>query len=185
MRLIKLSYGFVLFTALSLIVGSCDKTETDPCLKTKWPQPKEFEIKLVVRVLPTNPILPGSTLGSQNPEDFEKMMVNGTILKVNCADTISGYSNLGNSYITMGIDLPAPVDVSDAYAIGHVIYVYEFGNDNDFLNVNLAITITMKDQLSYTCNVTHDIYSPQILQMPAENYYYILLDIYSENWAKI
>jgi hypothetical protein len=185
MRIIKLLYSLVFFCLLSILVGSCDKTETDPCLKTKWPQTKEFEIKLVVRVLPTNPILPGSTLGSQNPSEFDKMLVNGTILKVNCADTISGFSNLGNSYVTKGIDLPAPVDVPAAYAIGHVIYVYEFGNDNDFLNVNLTVTITMKDQLSYTCDLSQDIYSPQILQMPSENYYYILLDIYSESWVKV
>jgi hypothetical protein len=74
MKIIKFTGKIILFTIL-LTIGSCEpEQEIDPCLKTKWPQTKEFEIKLAVHVMQTNPNLPGGAPGSQNPVDFEKML---------------------------------------------------------------------------------------------------------------
>ena len=185
MKIIRFMGKIILFTIL-LTIESCEPVqEIDPCLKTKWPQTKGFEIKLAVQVLPSNPPFSGGAVGSQNPVDFEKMKVSGTIEKVVCNDIKTGSENLGNSYITKGIDSPAPLNVPKAYWIGHVVYVYEFGNDKDHLNISITVKITMNDGLSYSCNVSNVIYSPQIVMVPGEMYYYVLLDIYSDNWVKV
>lgn len=185
MRLINFT-GLIYTLAIFFMVGGCVKDPPeDPCLLTKWPQTKEYEIKLAVRVLQTNPNLPGGATGSQNPADFNKMVVTGTIEKVDCSDQKTGLSNLGNSFITMGVDPPASIGIPLAWWIGHVVYVYELGNDKDRLNINLTVKITMKDNQSYSCNVAGDILDPQIIKVPGEMYYYILLDIYSVNWVKV
>jgi hypothetical protein len=113
------------------------------------------------------------------------MQVNGTIEKIECNDSTSGPVNLGNSYITKSIDYPAPIDVPKSYWIGHVVYVYEFDNDEDYLNLNLTVKITMMDGQSYTCNFSDKIDSQQIVLVPGEMYYYVLLDIYSDLWVKV
>jgi hypothetical protein len=178
--------GIIYALAVFFIVGGCTKEPTaDPCLQTKWPQPKEFEIKLAVHVLPANPNLPGGTTGSQNPVDFDKMMVTGTIEKVDCSEQKSNLNNLGSSYVSRINDLPAAIDIPGSWWIGYVVYVYELGNDEDHLNVNLTVMITMKDNRSYSCNIFQEIYNPQIVKVPGEMYYYILMDIYSENWIKV
>jgi hypothetical protein len=185
MRIIKFAriiYPITIF----FIVGGCTKDPVpDPCLQTKWSQPKEFEIKLAVHVLPSNPNLPGGTTGSQNPVDFDKMIITGTLEKIECSEQKSGFANLGNSYVNRSVDLPAPIEMSQSWWIGHVVYVYEFGNDNDHLNVNLSVKITMKDNQSYSCKVMGDFYSKKIIKTPGEMYYYILLEIYSDNWVKV
>ena len=148
---------------------------------------KEFEIKLAVHLMPTNPNLPGGTPGSLSPVDFEKMLVNGTIEKVDCSEQKTGFNNLGDSYVTKENDLPATIDIPEieSYWIGHVVYVYDFINDKDRLNINLIIKITMKDNQSYICTVSKENYYQQVVQVPGEFYYYILLDIYSDNWVKV
>jgi hypothetical protein len=113
------------------------------------------------------------------------MQVSGTIEKTECSDSTSGPVNLGNTYLTKGIDSPAPIDVPKSYWIGHVVYVYEFDNDEDYLNLNLTVKITMGDGQSYTCNVSDKIYGEQIELVPGEMYYYVLLDIYSNLWVKV
>jgi hypothetical protein len=181
----------ILFLVIFLIPGGCKpEPDLDLCLKTKWPLPKEYEIKLAVKVSASNPTLPGGTTGSQNPADFEKLLVNGTIEKVECSGETTGPVNLGNTYLIKGVDLPAPIDVPKAYWIGHVVYVYEFGNDNDNIDINLTVKITMKDGQSYTCTLSEEAYYQQIIQVPTnedptEMYYYILLDIYSDQWVKV
>ena len=157
----------------------------DPCHKTQWSQPKEFEIRLAVQVSSSNPLLPGGAVGSQKPEDFEKMTVSGTIEKIECDKSTSGPVNLGNTYLTKGVDYPAPIDVPKSYWIGHVVYVYEFDNDEDYLNLNLTVKITMMDGQSYTCNMPVKVNSDQIELVPGEMYYYVLFDIYSDLWIKV
>ncbi|MEA1885642.1 MAG: hypothetical protein U9N72_00310, partial [Bacteroidota bacterium] len=114
----QLSYLFM----TCLMLGGCDdKIEYDPCLETKWLNPKEYEIKLAVRVSDNNPSLPGGSPGSQNPVDFQKMKVCGNIEKIECDGSSTGPVNLGNTYLDKQIDYPAPVNESDAYWIGHVV----------------------------------------------------------------
>jgi hypothetical protein len=186
MKVINFNVKVLYLLAFFLIIWGCDgKIEEDPCLKTKWPKTKEFELKLAVHVMPANPNLPGGAPGSQNPVDFEKMVVSGTMEKIDCSEQNDSICNLGNSYITKGVDLPAPVNIPKAYWIGHVVYVYEFGNDKDHFKVNITVKITMQDNQSYMCNVSEEIYYPQVTQVPGEMYYYILLDIYSDNWIKV
>ncbi len=170
-----------------LTIGSCEPEPEleDPCLKTKWSQAKEFEIKLAIHMMQSNPNLLEGTPGSQNPVDYEKMLVNGTIEKVDCSDQKTGFCNLGNTYITKGIDLPAPIGIPKSYWIGHVVYVYELGNDKDSLNINLTVKITMEDGQSYICNVAEGVNYQQIMPMLMDMYYYILLEIYSDNWVKV
>ena len=181
----------ILFLAIFITLGGCKpEPDLDLCLKTKWPLPKAYEIKLAVKISASNPTLPGGTTGSQNPADFEKLLVNGTIEKVECSGESTEPVNLGNTYLTQGVDYPAPIDVPKAYWIGHVVYVYEFGNDNDNIDINLTVKITMKDGQSYTCTLSEEAYSQQIIQVPTnedptEMYYYILLDIYSDQWVKV
>ena len=176
----------ILFLAIFITLGGCKpEPDPDPCLNTKWPQAKEYEIKLAVRVMDTNPLLPGGSVGSQKPADFERMQVSGTIEKIECNDSTSGPVNLGNTYITKGVDYPAPLDVSNAYWIGHVVYVYVFDNDGDYLKLDLTVKITMMDGQSYMCNVSDKIYGEQIKLVPEEMYYYVLLDIFSDQWVKV
>jgi hypothetical protein len=176
----------IFFLSIFITLGGCEPdAEEDTCLKTKWMLVKEYEIKLAVHVTDANPLLSGGSLGSQKPADFEKMQVSGTIEKIECSDSTSGPVNLGNSYITKGIDYPAPIDVPKAYWIGHVVYVYVFDNDEDYLTLNMTVKITMKDDQSYTCNVSKKIYYEQIEIVPGAMYYYILLDIYSDLWVKV
>lgn len=185
MRIVNFKRSIFLFT-IFVILGGCTKDPPpDPCLLTKWPQPKEFEIKLAVHIPPSNPYLPGGSAGSQNPVDFDKMTVTGTIEKVECSGQRSGLANLGNCYINRSVDLPAPIDVPQSWWIGHVVYVYEFTNDNDRLNINLSVKITMKDNQSYSCKVTGDFNNQKIIKVPGEMYYYILVDIYSASWVKV
>jgi hypothetical protein len=186
MRINKFAGKIIYVTTCVLLFAGCgEKIEEDPCLKTKWPQAKEFEIKLAVHVMPSNPLFPGVIPGSQDPVDFVKMVVNGTIEKVNCSGQKSGTANLGNSYITKDTDMPAPINVPEAYWIGYVVYVYELENDKDHMNINLTVKVTMNDNQSYVCNLSEEAALPQIVKVPGEMYYYILLDIYSTNWVKV
>jgi hypothetical protein len=185
MRITSIIEKFLILS-IFITLGGCEpEPEVDPCLTTKWTLAKEYEIKLAVHIKDSNPLLPGGSSGSQKPSDFQQMVVSGTIEKVECNDSTSGPVNLGNSYITKGVDYPAQIYVSGAYWIGHVVYVYEFDNDEDYLNLNLTVKITMGDGQSYTCNVPDKIYGEQIELVPGEMYYYVLLDIYSELWVKV
>ena len=186
MRIINFAWKIIYLLTIYILAGGCSgRIEEDPCLQTKWAQAEEFEIKLAVHVLPSNPPLPGEIPGSQNPADFEKMVVNGTTEKVDCSENKSGPSNLGNSFITKDSDMPAPINVYEAYWIGYVVFVYVFENDKDHLNINLTVKITMNDNKSYVCNLTDEIYMSRILKVPGEMYYYVLLDIYSDSWVKV
>jgi len=185
MKIIRLPITLLCLTMLFVMVGSCDKTEEDPCLKTKWPLKKTYEIKLAVHISASNPTLSGGTPGSQNPGDFEELMVGGTIEKIKCDSLSVKPVNIGNSYITKGIDWPAPIDISNAYWFGHVVYVYEFENDKDYLDLRLNVKVTMKDGQSYMCNFSKQLFYQEITQMPMEMYHYILLDVYSSSWTKV
>lgn len=186
MRIISFRGKIIFVLLLFLIFGGCEETpDPDVCLKTKWLQKKEYEIKLAVKVSDSNPDLPGGTAGSLNPVDFEKICISGNIQKVYCSEQKDSLCSLGNSYITKGIDLTIPVDEPDAYWIGHVVYVYEFGNAKERLNINLTVKVTMMDGQSYVCNMSDKIYPEQIVLVPGELYYYILLDIYSDLWIKV
>ena len=176
----------ILFLAIFITLGGCEpEPDLDPCLKTKWPLAKEFEIKLAVHIKDTNPLLSSGSVGSQKPEDFASMVINGTIEKFECSGETIGPVNLGNTYLTKGVDDPAPIDVANSFWIGHVVYVYDFDNDKDYLNLNLTVTITMTDGQSYTCNFSEKADSLKIIQVPQEMYYYILLDVYSDSWVKV
>ena len=189
MQFVKFTGKFICVIALFCIIGGCTKEiETDPCLSTKWPQPKLVELKLAVHMVDPQPLLPEGTPNSDIPADFEKMIVNGTIEKVECSsDKGNDPVSLGNTYIEKGVDLPVYLGTSGlpAYWIGHVVYVYEFDNDEDHLNINLMVKITMQDNQSYQCVLSQDIYYAQIIQMPMEMYHYVVIDIYSDNWIKI
>lgn len=176
----------ILISALLLTLNGCDGViEDDPCQQTKWPLPKTFEIKLAVNVSTANPLLTGGGIGSQKPEDFQQMSVNGTIEKFECDEETTGPVNIGNTYLTKGVDNPAPIDEAKSYWIGHVVYVYEFDNDDDYLEISLNIKITMQDGQSYVCSISDTFDSGQITLVPTEMYYYILVDIYSSNWVKV
>ena len=175
-----------LFLSIFIIVSGCEpEPELDPCLATKWEQAKEYEIKLAVHISATNPNLPGGSAGSLKPEDFQSMVVSGTIEKVECSDSTSGPFNLGNSYIDRYVDYPAPIDISGSYWIGHVVYVVDFDNDKDYLDLNLAVKITMADGQSYICNYSHKVYSEEIVLVSGEMYFYVLPDVYSDLWIKV
>lgn len=176
----------LLFIIIFLLSGGCqEKIVEDPCLRTKWPQTREYEIKLAVHIKDSNPQLPGAVPGSQYPSEFDKMLINGTIEKFNCTDQSEGPISLGNTYLFKGITEMAPIDIANAYWIGHVVYVYEFGNDRDRLTFNLNIKITMKDNQSYVCNISEVINHTKIFPLSGEMYYYILFDIYSDQWIKV
>jgi hypothetical protein len=173
------------FLALACMAGCAEKVEVDPCMDTKWAQSKEYEIKLAVNVLSNNPSLPGGTPGSEYPGDFKNMTVEGTIQKIDCAGVKDNLYNLGSSSITMGTDVPAQIDVPQSYWIGYIVYVYQLENDDDRLNVNLTVKVTMPDDQSYMCTVSEVIYSPRIKMASGGMFYYILLDIYSDNWIRV
>ncbi len=169
---------FIIFVS-----GACfEVIENDLCQKTKWVLPKTYEVKLAVHISSLNPLLPG---GSLKPEDFQKIQVSGTIQKFECNDDTEGMVNLGNTYITKGIDYPAPLDIPKSYWFGHVVYVYEFDNDKDIIELDLDIKITMNDGNSYVCSYQDTFDSEQITLVPTEMYYYILLDVYADLWVKV
>jgi hypothetical protein len=186
MKTLYIHLKIIFFLALFLLPAGCgEKIEEDPCQKTQWPQSKEYEIKLAVHISTSNPSLPGGSPGSQNPSDFVGMVVNGTIEKVECDEETSGPINLGNSYVTIGVDYPAPIDEIKSYWIGHVVYVYEYDNDKDYININLTVKITMQDEQSYSCNVSKKVFDAGIDLVPGENYYYILIDVNLNGWVKV
>jgi hypothetical protein len=186
MRII-INAGKVIYLLLFIIVfnGCVDKIEEDPCYRTKWHQPKVFEIRLAVQVSPSNPELPSSTPGSDNPAAFNRMVVSGSIKKTACSGEISGGNYIGNSYFLKGIDVPAPINATEAYWIGNVVYIYELSNDKDQFDINLTVKVTMNDDQSYMCTFSDTVYYPQIVQVPMELYHYLLLDIYSDKWVKV
>ncbi len=132
---------------LSIIIlsdGCFEVIDDDPCYKTKWSLPKTYEVKLAVHISSLNPQLSGAA-GSQKPEDFEKIQISGTIQKFECNNETTGSVNLGNTYITRGVDYPAWIDIPKSYWFGHVVYVYEFDNDEDLIEIDLDVKITMQD----------------------------------------
>ena len=186
MKILHIYLKIIFLLALLLLPAGCgEKIEQDPCQLTQWNLPKEYEIKLAVHIKDSNLPLSGGSGGSKKPADFQNMVVSGTIEKIECSDSTSGPVNLGNTYITKDVDYTAPIYVSDSYWIGHVVYVYKFDNDEDYLNLNLTVKITMNDGQSYTCNVPFKIYGDHIELVPGEAYYYVLLDVYSELWVKV
>jgi hypothetical protein len=185
MTILKISGKLLLITAL-LFMGGCEiEQKIDPCQRTKWSLPKEYEIKLAVHISSANSSLPGGTAGSQYPADFQSMLVNGTIEFEDCSGDTDGPHNLGNTYLTKEIDYPAPVDVPQSYWIGHVVYVYTFDNDNDRIYIDLNVKVTMPDSQSYVCTFSEEVTAEQINQVPGEMYHYILLDVYSDLWVKV
>jgi uncharacterized protein YlzI (FlbEa/FlbD family) len=177
---LRLTFLFVLLT----IPASCEDEEVDPCSMTKWLQSKEYEIKVAVRLSESNPLLLGGAIGSQKPWEFRKMVVNGTIEKIECNDETTGPVNLGNTYITQE-EYPEPIEVPITYWIGHVVYVFEFDNDKDQVNISLTVKVTMADGQSYKCTFNKEYYSEEIEQMSGELYYYIQLDVFTETWIKV
>ena len=168
------------------LVADCNKNqETDPCLKTKWPEPKVYEIKLAIHILPSNTPLPGSSAGSQYPEEYESLVVYGNIEKTDCSKSKSGFADIGNNYVNKNLDSPALIDVADAYWIGHVVYVYQLSNDSDKLNLNFSVSITMSDKNSYLCSLSQQLNFKDITQVPMQNYFYILLNVSSLSWVKV
>lgn len=166
-------------------IGCVNITNDDPCYRTKWSLPKEFEIKLAVHISSSNQMLPGSTVDSQYPADFQSLLVNGTIEMIECSGETDGLHSLGNTYISKDVDYPAPIDIPKSYWFGHVVYVYKFDNDDDQINLDLNLKVTMKDGQSYTCTYSDEIFYEQIIQVPGEMYHYILLDVYSNLWVKV
>ncbi len=186
MSLTAKAFKLIFFSALLLLHVSCSKeNDTDECLKTKWQQTKTYEIKLAVKVRNDNSELPGGSSGSKTPEDFKKMTVGATVEMVYCDGTSEGELNIGNSYIVKGQTEPADIYTSDAWWIGHVVYVFEFGNDQDHLDIKLNVKITMANGLSYVCTVFQRIFPDQIEKMAGDMFHFILLDIYSNNWIKV
>ena len=175
---------YIIVFACSVL--SCTEEEViDHCLASRWLNPLQYEIKLAVSVSDINPLLPGAAAGSQKPADFREMKVSGTIEKFECDGSSEGTLKLGNSYIDKEINITAPLNEINAYWIGHVVYVYEFDNDEDHLDINLAVEITMADGQSYACTVSDKIHSDRIDRVPGELYYYVLNDIYSDSWRKL
>lgn len=186
MKILHIYLKIIFLLALFLLPASCgEKIEQDPCQLTHWNLPKEFEIKLAVRVTDSNPLLTGGAPGSQKPSDFEEIQVNGNLVKGECNDSKSEPVYMGNTYLIKGVDETAPLNEAGSYWIGHVVYVYEFDNDNDYLDITLTVKITMEDGQSYVCDVTNKVDYNKILLVPDEMYYYILVDIYSDSWVKV
>ena len=176
----------ILLTLVFIILGGCGEIiEPDPCALTKWPLSKVYEIKLAVQLSKSNPLFQGGTPGSQKPEEFKKMAVSGTIEKVECNDETTGPVNLGNTYFIQEEEPFEPPEEPITYWIGHVVYVYEFDNDEDKINIKLTVKVTMADGQSYRCTLTKEYFSQEIEQMPGELYYFILTDIYSNVWVKV
>ena len=150
---------------------------------TEWPRPKVFEIKLAVRLSESNPDFPGGVSGSEKPWEFEKMVVSGNIQKIECDGKTTSPAKLGNNYIIQE-DFSEPIAVPATYWIGHAVYVYEFDNDKDNLNIALTIQVTMADGNSYSCYYSEVYYHNGIEQVAGALYHYILIDVYSEKWLK-
>lgn len=185
MELNLTTFKLFLLQILFLLLVSCNKKETDECLKTKWSDTKTYEIKLAVNIRDTDPMLPGGSPGSSSPAHFKNMVVGGTIEMVFCDESSFGPVNIGNSYIIKGEDIPADIYEPDAWWIGHVVYVYEFGNSSDFLDINLNVKITMEDGNSYTCTVSKQAFSNNIEKMAGDMFHFILIDVSSNNWIKL
>jgi len=176
----------IFISLVFLIPGGCGEIiEDDPCMLTKWPLSKVYEIKLAIQLSKSNPVFQGSTTGSQKPEEFKTMVVNGTIEKIECNDETTGPVNLGNTYFTREEELCELPEEPITYWIGHVVYVYDFDNDEDKLDINLTVKVTMDDGQSYRCTVSKEYPAEEIEQMPGELYYFLLTDIYSDVWIKV
>ena len=186
MKILNLLQKAFFLLSILVLTGSCfEVVENDTCYKTKWPMPKTFEIKLAVHISSSNPQLSGASPGSQKPEDFEKIQVSGTIQKFECNDDTEGPVSLGNTYLTKGVDYPAPINIPASYWFGHVVYVYEFDNDEDYVEIKLNVKISMPDGSSYVCSFADTFDSEDIKLVPTELYYYALLDVYADLWVKV
>lgn len=180
--------GFISLIVLLIVAMSSCETEPadqDPCELTRLPQLKEYEIRIAVRIPGSNPVLPGGLPGSQKPSDFRDLVVSGTIEKVECDGLKSARVYLGNSYITSATDPNAPIEVPDAWWIGNAVYVYEFDNTRDMLGIDLNVRITMEDGRSYTNTVSDSFEYNEIMLVPGQRYYYVLVDIYSGLWTRV
>lgn len=185
MKIYKLPSALIFILAFLMMLGSCDETEEDLCYKTRWPLKKTYEIKLAIHFSASNPILPGSTSGSQYPADFKELVVSGTIEKIKCDSLSVKPVNIGNTYIIKGVDYPAPIDVTNAFWFGHVVYVYDLENDKDHIDIKLTLKVTMNDGQSYMCSFSKEAFYQEIKQVPMEMYHYILLDVHSTQWTKV
>ncbi len=177
----------ILVLSVFFTLGGCEPEapDDDPCLATMLPQVKEYEIKLAVRVVENNPLLTGGAAGSQKPSEFADLVVDGTIKKAECGGDKSEPVLIGNSYITRATDPVAQIGIPESYWIGHVVYVYDFDNTKDQLDLDLSVRITMNDGKSYTCKVSDETSYQQILLVPGQLYYYVLVDIYSDSWSRV
>ncbi len=185
MKILNYSEKILLFSIFLALGGCGEKIEEDPCMKTKWIQSKEYEIVLTVRISGLNPLFSSGSAGSQKPFQFEKMVVSGSIEKVECNNETTGPVSLGNSYITQELDeYPEPIEDPIIYGIGHVVYVYEFDNDEDKVSISLSVKITMADGQSYKCSMDKQFFSEEIKQVAGELYYSLLLDVNSDSWVK-
>ena len=181
MRIINIT-GKIFFLSVFIILGGCDP-ELETCQKTEWPQSKMYEIKLAVRLSESNPDFPDAVTGSKKPWEFEKMVVSGNMKKIECDGEITGSAKLGNTYISQE-DFSEPITVPATYWIGHAVYVYEFDNDVDNLDIALSVKVTMADGNSYSCYFSEVYYHNGIVQAPGTLYHYILIDVYSDLWLK-
>lgn len=180
--------GFIsLLAILVIVMNGCEKepADQDPCDLTRLPQTKEYEIKIAVRVPDSNPDLPGGLPGSGNPSEFKELIVNGTIEKEECDGLRSGKVYLGNSYITSATDPVAPIEIPGTWWIGNAVYVYDFDNTSDMLDIDLNVRIIMEDGKSYTCLVSDVFEYNEISLVPEQRYYYVLVDLYSDLWNRI
>jgi hypothetical protein len=185
MSIVKNTVRVSFLLALVSLAGCSKKVAEDPCMKSQWAQAKEYEVKLAVDVLPSSVPLPGGTDGSLYPEDFRSVSVTGTIQKEDCGGVKYDLCDLGYTNLTKGVDTPAQIDAAMSYWIGYIVYVYQMQNDQDRLNVRLTVKITMEDEQSYMCNITESVYSSGIKIVQGAMYYYVLIDIYSDNWVKV
>ncbi len=183
----KKKIGFRSLLALLIILMSGCETEApdqDPCDLTRLPQVKEYEIRIAVRIPDSNPVLPGGLPGSQKPSEFKDLVVSGTIEKTECDGQRSGKVYLGNSYIS-STDPNAPIEIQGTWWIGNAVYVYEFDNTRDMLDLDLNVRISMEDDKSYTCLVSAPFEYDEIALVPGQRYYYVLVDLYSGVWARV
>lgn len=183
----KKKIGFRSLLALLIILMSGCETEApdqDPCDLTRLPQVKEYEIRIAVRIPDSNPVLPGGLPGSRKPSEFKDLVVSGTIEKTECDGQRSGKVYLGNSYIS-STDPNAPIEIQGTWWIGNAVYVYEFDNTRDMLDLDLNVRISMEDDKSYTCLVSAPFEYDEIALVPGQRYYYVLVDLYSGVWARV
>jgi len=177
--------SLVVFLVVTMSGCETEPVDQDPCELTRLPQLKEYEIKIAVRIPDSNPVLPGGLPGSQKPSEFKDLVVSGTIEKTECDGLGSGKVYLGNSYITSATDPEAPIEVPDAWWIGNAVYVYEFDNTRDILDIDLNVRISMEDGRSYTCSVGETFEYNEIVLAPGQRYYYVLVDIFSGIWTRV